>query len=1331
MRKLSAIIAIACILAICASAHAGVTTRVSVSSSGEQGNDHSWWSSAPAISADGRYVAFSSLASNLVSVDTNRTWDVFVRDTVLGTAEQVSVSTNGAQGNDYSGYYGLSISPDGRYVAFNSRASNLVSGDTNGYTDIFVRDRVLGTTERVSLSATGEQANGDSGACSISADGRYVAFSSSASNLVQGDANGTRDVFVRDRLTGQTMRVSVASDGAQSNPGGDSNSPYCCPISADGRYVAFASRASDLVQGDADGSCDVFVHDRQTGDTTIVSAVNDPAQGAYEHGWAATNIAISGDGRYVAFESCIWWNGGAWTGGCVFVHDRQTGQTTSVFTGGCYAPAMSADGRYVAFWSSADLVPGDTNGYPHAFVRDMLTGTTERVSLSTSGEQGNSHTMSASVSADGRFVAFASWASNLVPGNTNGYCQIFVRDRWGTGTPPPEGSGPGWEPPPSTTFSVRNPYAGYTPARKLKGQLHSHYYQDGNGWGSITPKQLIEDYADQLGYDFVCVTEHYHCTTDPLVSSPTYIRYCEEVTKDFAHVLALGINHTGCPNKSSGPGGDESRYRPWDSEADSNGLCEVEQFASSNLQQVVSKIGEWGGAAILAHPNGPAAPEPDKLLGANGLSAISIYTAANNWPVLGGVAYTPFAAGKWDWLLGLGKETDTPNGPMRIFCATEDDFTPRICYGAFGRTWIVADVTSANPTQGDILDAAKRGRYWAYWSKSRHYGTGPLLSLSVSQEGTLPVINVTCDTNLDEIQFYGATNPPSEGPLPGGPWSGTSASYTCNGTEKYVRVEARKDDIHIYSQAISIDWDTGQVGSGMAVTGKISHSALAATPSDIVYMCALPDLLPAKMPPLGYIGRAYSVSTTSGNYPPGATFTLSYEGIDVTPYGASNLAIYRWDSASLSWAKLDSTVDIGNALVTAPLTEAGLYTISAEVIGDAAAPTASIHSPSPGATLTGPDVIGVQASDNVGVLRVSFYLNDQCIGVDSTGFDGYTCEFDFGRKSAGPYTLKVAVEDVSGNTGEAEVDITIASSGVTPVVAITSPTNGASLEGTVSVTGTCGDDSLVTGVFVLADGIPVGEAQITGGAWTFSLDTSLLANGPHTLSAMVMDENQNTSEQGIGVTVSGVTLDNLAEVKSLADGERARLSGRVVTFGAPGHEGAFYIEELDRFSGIRVEGSLLPAEGDMVSASGVMSTVGGERALVGADVLTLSSSNPLPPPLGMINRNLGGGSFGLYVPGITGGFGLNNIGLLVTTWGRVTQIGDGCLYIDDGSNLLDGTLTGGEENIGVRVICDPAGYESGDYLVVTGISSCFETPSGQIARRILTRKPEDVRKPGE
>ena len=403
-------------------ASSGSTERVSVASDGTQAND---WSFGASISADGRYVAFASVASNLVPGDTNGYQDVFVRDRSTGKTERVSVAPDGSEA-DFSSYE-PSISADGRYVAFASAASNLVAGDTNGFVDAFVRDRFTGVTERVSIASDGKQGNEGSWYPSISADGRYVAFVSYASNLVPGDTNGAYDVFVHDRVAGVTERVSLASDGTQADEASRN-----LKISADGRYVVFDSGATNLVPGDSNGTDDAFLHDRQTGVTERISVASGGTQGD-DKSWCPS---ISADGRYVAFWSYATnlEPSSGQAGSDIYVRDRSTGNTerVSVASDGTPAnsasclPSISADGRYVAFLSFAsNLAPGDTNGAYDVFVHDRVTGGTERTSVASDGTQTNGGCDDAAISADGHYVAFRSIASNLVPNDTNGGARCF------------------------------------------------------------------------------------------------------------------------------------------------------------------------------------------------------------------------------------------------------------------------------------------------------------------------------------------------------------------------------------------------------------------------------------------------------------------------------------------------------------------------------------------------------------------------------------------------------------------------------------------------------------------------------------------------------------------------------------------------------------------------------------------------------------------------------------------------------------------------------------------------------------------------------------------
>jgi WD40-like Beta Propeller Repeat len=406
----------------------GITTRVSVDSSGAQGNGES---DLPAISADGRFVAFHSAATNLVAGDTNGFIDVFVHDRQTGITTRVSVDSSGSQGNGVSA--SPAISADGRFVAFHSTASNLVSADTNADLDVFVHDRETGITTRVSVDSSGAQGNATSGGPIISADGRFVAFQSFASNLVVGDTNFTGDVFIHDRTAEITTRVSVDSSGAEGN--GSSGGGHIS-ISADGRFVAFRSFASNLVAGDTNGFLDVFVHDRETGVTTRVSVDSSGAQGNEE----SEMPSISADGRFVAFHSLGSNLVAGDTNGFfdVFLHDRETGVTSRVSVdssglqgdNGSNNPSISADGRFVAFESDAtNFVAGDTNFTTDVFVYEPATGGTGRVSVNSSGADGNDGSILPAISADGGLVAFESFASNLVAGDTNFSPDVFVHER--------------------------------------------------------------------------------------------------------------------------------------------------------------------------------------------------------------------------------------------------------------------------------------------------------------------------------------------------------------------------------------------------------------------------------------------------------------------------------------------------------------------------------------------------------------------------------------------------------------------------------------------------------------------------------------------------------------------------------------------------------------------------------------------------------------------------------------------------------------------------------------------------------------------------------------
>jgi len=347
-------------------------TKVTDGLSGAEADGHSLF---PSISADGRYVVFESDASNLVSGDTNNVSDIFLRDMQTGSITRVSVDSSGAEGDGVSTF--SSITADGRYVAFKSLAENLVANDGNGAADFFRHDTQSGTTIRVSVDTSGTAGSGNGFAPpSISADGRYIAFESGATDLVIGDTNGQSDIFLRDTLNNTTLRISVVSG---SEPDGGSFSPV---ITADGNIVTFASDATNLVANDGNAASDIFIRDIDAEITARVSVVTGAS-------------GVEGNDR-------------------------------------SFNPIITPDGRFVLFSSNANNFVsggGDTNGQTDSFVRDTQNNTTTRISIDSNGGEVDSGSFASGISADGRYTVFTSAASNLISGGaSNGLDDVYVHD---------------------------------------------------------------------------------------------------------------------------------------------------------------------------------------------------------------------------------------------------------------------------------------------------------------------------------------------------------------------------------------------------------------------------------------------------------------------------------------------------------------------------------------------------------------------------------------------------------------------------------------------------------------------------------------------------------------------------------------------------------------------------------------------------------------------------------------------------------------------------------------------------------------------------------------
>ena len=402
--------------------NASSLTRISVDTSETSANNIA---TGGVMSADGRYVVFQSTATNLVGGDVNGFFDVFLRDTQTGTTTLLSTATGGTQGNNVSSV--AAITDDGRYVFFNSTATNLVSGDSNAVLDVFMRDTQTGITTRVSTLSDGSQANGASQNVDVTGNGAFIGFQSTATNLVASDSNGFSDVFVKNLSTGAVTRVSVADDESQAN-----GNSLVARLSDDGNRVSFVSTASNLTANDTNGAVtDIFVRDIAAG-TTVLASV---AIGGGSGDAGSSGASISGNGRYVVFQSDATNLVAGDTNGAtdIFVRDLQTNTTTRVSTATDGSQSnelsgqavISADGRYVVFFSLAsNLVQGDTNGLRDIFLKDMVTGNVTRLSVAMDGTELNDLSNTPSISADGHYVTFQTQATDTgvgAEGNGTGF----------------------------------------------------------------------------------------------------------------------------------------------------------------------------------------------------------------------------------------------------------------------------------------------------------------------------------------------------------------------------------------------------------------------------------------------------------------------------------------------------------------------------------------------------------------------------------------------------------------------------------------------------------------------------------------------------------------------------------------------------------------------------------------------------------------------------------------------------------------------------------------------------------------------------------------------
>ena len=414
--------------------------RISIGYDGKESGLGNYYK--PSFSSDGKYVVLTSTVSNLVANDTNNAEDVFLFNTKTNQTQRVSIANDGIQANDNS--RGSSISADGRYVVFTSKASNLVANDTNDVGDIFLFDTQaqinlqINPMKRISISNSGTQANGSSYSCSISSNGKYVVFNSSASNLVANDTNAKGDIFLFDTQTNQIKIISMGMNSQGAN--GSSYSPF---ISGDGTYIVFESSASNLVTDDTNGKGDIFLFYNTFFSTNPIKRISvSPDEKNTNDESFLPSISSDGTNINIVFSSnasnLIYYTGDTNQKEDIFlVHMEPTMTTTQtrISSGPNIAnannasswPFISANGQYVVFESNAsNLVSSDTNALNDIFLSDTNRFQIKRVSMGIDGHEANGNSSFSSISPDGKYIGFVSNASNLVANDTNNSPDLFL-----------------------------------------------------------------------------------------------------------------------------------------------------------------------------------------------------------------------------------------------------------------------------------------------------------------------------------------------------------------------------------------------------------------------------------------------------------------------------------------------------------------------------------------------------------------------------------------------------------------------------------------------------------------------------------------------------------------------------------------------------------------------------------------------------------------------------------------------------------------------------------------------------------------------------------------
>lgn len=1067
------------------------------------------YSDNPSTSSDGRYTVFASDASNLVSGDTNGTRDIFLFDNQTNTTRRLNLSRQGEQTNGPSNR--PVISADGCYVAFESTATNLILGDTNGFSDIFGVDVITGAIDMLSLDASGTRANNSNFRPSISSTGRYVSFESSATNLVSsGTSVGVSHIYVRDRdvsgsgtfdTTGNisTVLVSQSSGGTAAN--GNSLQSV---LSADGRYIAFASDATNLVSSDTNAVRDIFLRDRTGGTTTRVSVATGGTQ------------ATGGDSR---------------------------------------TPSLSSDGRYIAFASSAtNLASGDTNGVSDIFVHDRTTTTTQRISVSTSGTEAvdpsatgfKLGSINPSISSTGRYVAFASLANNLTAGDSAGQKQnldandaldVFVRDRdvGASGTYDTSGNV-------ATTMVSVNKFGLQTlsilntqstassdifPSISADGRWVAFPSDAENVSGlSHTVTNLISidnnNTRDVFLFDrvtnalpnssiapSVTITSP-GTATSILVNTATPITVSATTTVGVVSTVQFFVNGTSLGTTSVFP-----YTQTWTPTAVGNYVLSALVTDSFGNRGVSSNVT----VTVKASPSvGVTSPVSGSSVTVGTTQTVTAVAAASNPGAT--ITSVQFLANG----ISLGTSLASPYSVA---------WTPASA-GTYNLTAIATDSIGTQATSSSVaitVTAAGGGGGGGGGGL-----TAPVVVIDTPANGSTLTVNTS--------QTISATASLTNGTV-------TSVAFSANGTS------IGSATVYPYT----INWTPTTLGTfTITAVATGSNSAQATAVSTITVNSATAPTVSITAPSTGStvgVNLAQTITATAASstgYIASVEFLVNGKPLStdtVFPYTAS------WTPSGTGTYILTAVAKDNSGVITTS-------TPATITVAASAAPTVSLTNPGSGSSYTiGSSLtLTAAASDSDGTItQVSFYVNGALLSTDTTA--PYTSSI-WTPASSGNYTLTAQATDNSGNvTTSTAVTVTIGSNAA-PTVSITSPASGLnySLGNNVLIGAVASDtDGFIASVQFFANGQLIGAK--TAAPYTVSWKPA--SAGTFALTAVATDNiGSSTTSTAVSITVTSaiapsVSLTNPASGASYGVGTSIPLNAAVTGGNGPTAQVEFFI----------------------------------------------------------------------------------------------------------------------------------------------------------------------------